>query len=96
MSYRSPKLLRAARDRQCQRCGARDGVSAAHANSVALGKGTGIKVGDQLTAWLCRPCHDLVDGRAGRLSHDERELIWLQAFAHTVKILFEEGIVVVK
>jgi hypothetical protein len=96
LSWRSPKLLRAARDRQCQRCGARDGVSAAHANSVVLGKGTGIKAPDFYTAWLCRPCHDLIDGRTGRWSHDECEAEWTRAYLKTVAIWFNEGIVVVK
>jgi hypothetical protein len=63
---------------------------------VVLGKGTGIKAEDCFIAFLCRPCHDLVDGRSGRLSHDEREAMWTQAYFKTISLLFNEGIVVVK
>lgn len=97
MSFRSKKLLRAARDQDCKLCGKNNGTTvAAHIRSVTLGSGTGIKAPDCLTAWLCQECHDNIDGRNNMLYKDEREKGWQLAFARTVVALFEQGIVVVK
>ena len=96
MSFRSQKLLRALRGRGCVLCGATDGCASAHANSVELGKGMGIKAADYYSAWLCRRCHCLIDGRIGRLSHDEQQAMWTRAYLKTVALWFDEGIVVVK
>ncbi len=96
MSFRSPKLLQAARDQPCQSCGSVGTTIAAHANSVKLGKGTGIKCPDLYTAWLCQRCHDLADGRAGRLTREERWELWIDAYLQTVKQWFELGIIKIK
>lgn len=96
MSYRNKKLLRAAKDQACVLCGAVGTTVACHVRSVALGSGTGIKAPDCLSAWMCRSCHDLQDGRKGKLLGYERQEMWQLAFAKTVVQWFEQGIVVVK
>lgn len=95
MSYRSPKLLKAARDQACAICGSVGTTVAAHANSVALGKGTGIKAPDFYHAHLCQHHHDLYDGRKGTLTKAEKEAMWVTAYLRTVKRWFEQGIVTV-
>lgn len=96
MSFRSPKLLKAARDQACVLCGSVGTTVPAHANSVALGKGTGIKAPDYYIAFLCQQHHDLYDGRQGRLTMEEKEELWLRAYVRTVARWFELGIVIVK
>lgn len=93
MSYRNKKLLASARDQRCTICGGKDGVVACHANSVALGKGTGSKAPDYYTAWMCQVCHALYDGRAGRLTKAEKEDMWTVAYIRTVAQWFEQGII---
>lgn len=96
MSFRSKTLLAAARDQPCVLCGSVGTTISAHANSVALGKGTGIKAPDYYVAWLCRACHDEIDGRTGRLTKQERYDLWTTAYLRTVAQWFEQGIVRVK
>jgi hypothetical protein len=96
MSFRSPKLLTSAKDQACQLCASLGTTIAAHANSVALGKGTGIKAPDYYIAYVCHRCHDLIDGRAGGLTKEERQELWTTAFIRTVKQWFDQGIVTVK
>lgn len=93
MSYRSKKLLASAKGQACVICGSVGTTVAAHANSVALGKGTGIKAPDFYTAHLCAVCHDRYDGRQGRLTRQEKEELWLTAFLRTVQRWFDQGIV---
>ena len=95
MTFRSRPLLNSAKDQPCVICGSTGTTIAAHANSVALGKGTGIKAPDYYTAHLCQYHHDLVDGRAGKLSKQEKEELWNSAFLRTVKRWFDQGIVTV-
>lgn len=96
MTFRSPKLLKSAEGQPCMICGSVGTTIAAHANSVALGKGTGIKAPDFYTAWMCQVCHDLYDGRRGKLTRAEKEEMWVTAYLRTVKRWFELGIVRVK
>lgn len=96
MSYLSKKLLASAEGQACTICGSVGTTVACHANSVALGKGTGIKVPDYYTAHLCQVCHDLYDGRRGNLTKAEKEDMWQLAFIRTVKRWFDQGIVEVK
>jgi len=96
MSFRSPKLLNAARDQPCMLCGSTGMTVAAHANSVALGKGTGIKAPDHRVAFVCGYHHDLIDGRAGRLNKEEKHELWMQAYLKTIALWFERDIVRVK
>ena len=96
MSFRNTKLLRAAQGQPCAECGSRGTTVAAHVNSVALGKGTGIKAPDYYAAYLCAHCHDIYDGRAGQLTRKEKEELWTRAYLRTVALWFTEGIVIVK
>lgn len=97
MTFRSPKLLRSAHGQSCANCEANNGTTvAAHANSVAHGKGIGIKCPDFLAADLCDVCHALVDGRLGKLTKEEKWELWIKAYLKTVKRWFESGTVVVK
>ena len=96
MHFRSKKLLRSAEGQSCVLCGAVGTTVPAHANSVALGKGTSIKAPDFYTAHLCQRHHDEYDGRRGNLTKDEKEQMWMTAYLRTVKRWFEQGIVIVK
>lgn len=94
--FRSKKLLAAARNYACQSCGASGTTIAAHANSHRFGKGLGVKSEDQFTAYVCYNCHDLIDGRSGKLSREEREAMWIDAWIKTVRIWFHDSIVEVR
>lgn len=95
MSYRNKRLLASANDQPCVLCHRGGTTVAAHLRSVEFGSGTGIKCPDYFTAWLCQACHNLVDGRAGNLSRQERQEMWVRAYHRTVQQWFEQGIVVV-
>ncbi len=92
--YRSMALLRSADGQPCanRRCGAHGTTVAAHINSVAHGKGIGIKAPDYYTAHLCARCHDLVDGRAGTLTKAEQRDLWMEAYLVTVERWFTMGL----
>lgn len=96
MSYRSKKLLASAEGQACVLCGLVGTTVACHANSVALGKGTGIKAPDYYTAHLCHICHAHVDGRKGSWTKQEKQDMWQLAFIRTVKRWFDQGIVEVR
>jgi hypothetical protein len=94
MSFRSPKLLKAAQGMPCMSCGSVGTTVSAHCRMVALGSGTGIKVPDCLIAWLCQSCHDKIDGRTPcEWNANERRDRWFLAFARTIVELFKRGIV---
>lgn len=93
MTYRSPKLLKSAKDRPCAICGSVGTTVAAHSNALEHGHGFGHKAPDYMTAYLCQEHHDMVDGRRGKLSKEEKREMWLRAWVKTVPIWFEEGIV---
>lgn len=93
MTYRSPKLLKAAHGRPCVLCCSVGTTVAAHSNSLAHGRGAYHKAPDYYSAYLCQRCHDEVDGRAGKLTKEEKREKWLSAWVRTVAIWFEEGIV---
>lgn len=96
MSYRSNALLRAAQGQRCMYCGREDGTTvAAHIRSVALGSGTGIKAPDCYVAYLCYLCYSQVDGQSGRLTKEERDAMWMQAYLRTVAFWFDTGLVTV-
>jgi len=93
MTFRSPKLLKAANGRPCALCGLVGTTVAAHSNSIMHGHGIGHKAPDYYIAYLCQRCHDEIDGRSGGLSKEEKRERWLDAFVRTVAVWFEEGIV---
>jgi len=96
MSFRSKKLLDAAEGQPCVLCGSVGTTVSAHVNSVALGKGTGIKAPDYYAVHLCQVCHDLYDGRRGKLTKKEKEDLWTTAFIRTVARWFTSGLIQVK
>lgn len=96
MTFRSKALLQSARDQPCTLCSTTESTVACHLRSVAFGSGTGIKCPDYYTAWLCQSCHSLVDGRAGSLSREQKQDMWVLAYLRTVAQWFEQGVVVVK
>ena len=61
--WRSPKLLKSAKDQSCIRCGRNDGtVCARHYNGLwqgAYGKGRGQKCSDLLSADFCSQCDQI-------------------------------------
>ena len=89
---RSKKLLEAAREIPCQWCGADDGtIVAAHSNSLAHGKGRGIKSDDNMIASLCYYCHQEYD-QGKSLTKMERIGMWRTAHERTVWLLNEMGL----
>ena len=93
MTFRSPKLLKAAKDRPCVLCHSVGSTVVAHSNSLSHGRGFAHKSPDYMVAYLCMNCHDRVDGRAGGLTKEEKRDLWLSAWLRTVSIWFEEGVV---
>jgi hypothetical protein len=93
MTFRLPKLLKAAKDRPCVLCGNVGSTVAAHSNSLSHGRGFAHKAPDYYIAYVCQRCHDEIDGRSGGLSKEEKRDKWLSAFIRTVAIWFEEGVV---
>jgi hypothetical protein len=96
MIYRNQKLLEAARELECQHCGANDGtVVAAHSNQLRDGKGRGIKAHDYRIASLCYRCHSDLD-QGSKMSKQERLDMWEEAHRRTIGLLFERGIIVLQ
>jgi len=94
LNYRSPKILKAARDSlSCHLCDKNnDGtVVAAHSNRIADGKGMGIKAHDYRVAFLCHDCHQKID--AGKLSRENKIFYWELAHRKTIGWLFESGVI---
>lgn len=99
MTYRNRKILDLASNApMCFHCGKyNDGtVVAAHSNSQSMGKGMGHKSHDWAIAYVCQRCHDEIDGRAEKLSRDERHAMWLIAHFKTMEWLFSTEAIVVK
>jgi len=97
MTFRSDKILQAAEGEPCVLCGKTGTTIAAHANSVALGKGKGIKVPDYYIAFVCDTHHKQIDGVLPLdLAYPTRFDCWLWAFAKTIRVLFDRGIIGVK
>ena len=90
--YRNHKLLKSARDQLCVMCGSMGSTTSAHCNELAF-RGMGLKSHDCLVAWLCQDCHDLVDGRTGYLTLEEKREMWRTAFIRTVIRWFEQSII---
>ena len=95
-AFRSKKLTDAAEGRPCVLCGACGTTVAAHSNALSHGRGMGLKAPDFMVAYVCQRHHDLIDGRAGLLAENDKREMWMRAWARTVKLWFDEGIVIVK
>ena len=89
---RSPALLKACRQIECQHCGVADGtVVAAHSNLSQHGKGRSIKSSDVFVASLCFACHSELD-QGKHMSYEERYQMWINAHIRTVKELVSRGL----
>lgn len=67
----------------------------AHANGSAAGKGIGMKSIDELGAYLCSDCHDLIDRRRPiphGYTRQDVELAFHQAHQRSLVILAEKGL----
>ena len=88
----SKKITQDAKEQSCQNCGRNDGTTVnAHCNDIEF-RGMGMKASDFMTCWLCGACHDLCDGRAGKLSKEEKRALWDRAFKRTVAQRFRQGL----
>lgn len=82
----------------CMSCGTkkqRGEIVACHSNSLEDGKGMGQKAHD-VPAYLCKACHDLVDGRDQRLTREEKVLMFLRAAFKSMVWLLQEGHLLVR
>jgi len=99
MTFRSKKLRDSAQDcPACMSCGREnyDGqqLVLAHSNALRHGRGANFKTPDYMGAIVCGApgaCHDRIDGRAGKLSKDEKLDMWQRAWEKTVAWWFESG-----
>jgi hypothetical protein len=92
--YRNKKLLSLAKGAPCQYCGRQDGSTvAAHSNQQRDGKGVGFKAADYRISFLCFHCHNLCDGREGKLTKEEKREMWEEAHRKTIGYMFENGLI---
>jgi len=88
---RSKALREAYRLIPCQHCGAEDGtVVCAHSNWSIHGKAGARKAHDNRSASLCFGCHGDLD-QGGRMSSDEKRLMWWHAHRRSVLLLTQLG-----
>jgi hypothetical protein len=95
-NWRSPKLLREAKDRPCmiQIPGICNGdsrtVVACHSNMSIHGRGFSFKSHDWACSWCCAACHRAIDSGT-RLTREEKESYFLRGMSRTLEVLFNEG-----
>ena len=63
----------------------------AHSNRLADGKGMLLKSLDEKGAITCFDCHNLIDGRVGKLSREEAQAMHRRAHIRTVKWWVKTG-----
>lgn len=68
----------------------------AHDNSLSGGHGAGLKSHDYRHAAVCPAAHDLIDGRAGGWSLEEKRAEWDRAYIATWHYYWTNGKVTVK
>lgn len=96
-NFRSPALLRHARDQACVNCGAEDGtVVAAHSNRSIHGKGAMLKAHDCFVAHLCARCHGWLDqgggsDPTGMWTVKEKDEFFARCMDRTLLRLFQQG-----
>lgn len=97
MNFRSPKLLRDARDRSCLLavpdvcCGDPATVVAAHANWSEYGKGKSIKAHDWASARGCMTCHRYLD--QGPAPRETKKRLWYAAWVRQLADWKRRGII---
>lgn len=84
------KLRKSARDApHCFNCFLQnpngDLLCLAHSNELAHGRGFAHKSADENGAILCHRCHDLIDGRSGGLSKEQKRELHRRANERTRK-----------
>ena len=96
-------LRKEAKGRDCQirldgACGNnRDTVVLCHIHKPSISGGMGLKAEDELGAWGCNTCHDIVDGRIKGHhclyygSEHETLVAFYEGVFRTQKILLDEG-----
>lgn len=62
----------------------------AHWRELGNGAGTGLKPND-LLAYVCKNCHDLIDQRFGDLSSTDRFVLWARAHMKSTLWLIRSG-----
>lgn len=88
------KLRKAACNYDCVLCGRDKAYTVpAHCDELEFGKGMGKKTPGFLIAYVCGDCHDIIDGRKGGLSKDEKRHMWRTAYLRTLWIWFRDGLV---
>lgn len=68
----------------------------AHSNSLADGKGMGLKAPDTRAAYCCSSCHDVIDGRAPRpagMSKEDVDAAFEAGIAKTQEKLRTKGLI---
>lgn len=101
--HRSKKLRDSAKHApwcfSCGRGNAGGNLVLAHSNALRDGRGASFRSHDVLGAIVCNDpggCHDLIDGRAGKLTKEEKHLMQMLANRKTVLWWIETGLLVVK
>ena len=79
----------------CFNCGLQnpngDLLCLAHSNELRHGRGIGHKTPDIFGAILCKPCHDIIDGRRGALTKEEKHEMHRLAHEDTLLWWWEAG-----
>ena len=65
----------------------------AHSNRLQDGKGMGLKGRDEMGAICCQQCHDLIDGRTGKLTREQAQDMHCTAHIRTLAWWRKEGLV---
>ena len=93
------RITESARNQECQVriIGVCNGDAAtvvwAHVNTMAAGKGRGLKAPDLLGAYACSSCHDVYDGRVRRpngMSKDAVDLDFADGHYRSIVMLIEK------
>lgn len=87
---RSRPLLNAIKALPCMHCGASGPSDPAHSNELRHGKARSKKASDVFCAALCRADHHELD-QGHRLTRDERQAMWTNAWRATVRELVKRG-----
>ena len=88
--YRNKRHLIYVAMMDCQVCGASGPVQASHSNWSHHGKSMARKADDIFVAAMCRSCHTELD-TGSRLTKEERQAMWMDAWKKTVKRLVNDG-----
>lgn len=95
---RSKAITNSAKDEACTICDKNDGTTVfCHLNESWAGKGKGIKADDIAGFYGCKFCHDMYDGRFGKINvqgFTANQI--MRAMYRTWKRLIAKGIITIK